>query len=131
MSSIIYSVTTLKRYDTAIQICERLLKSADARKIKELWLTIIYIHRCKSQSNQQVTAESTKSNSSDSSLVEETVKTCLNMFPEDAQVTYVAAQFFSSIVRILPSLTTSEKTNRFNPYKFFFILLIEETFHFN
>lgn len=87
-----------KRYETASKMCDRLLKSVDTRMLKELWFTLIYIYRCNNNN----------SNSGQSDLIEQTVETCLDLFPNDAQVVYVAAQYFSSIVRFVVPLSISQ-----------------------
>lgn len=75
-------------------MCDRLVKSADARTLKELWLTLIYIQRCKLVATSSITS------SKEPADVEKTIQTCINLFPKDAQITYVAAQYFSLIVKL-------------------------------
>ena len=74
-----------KRHEVAAKLCERLLKSSEAEDLKELWISQIYIY-C--------------SQNSDSSrlLVENTIKSVLKIFPMDVQITFVAAQYFASVV---------------------------------
>jgi len=74
-----------KRHEVAAKLCERLLKSSDAEILKELWISQIFIHRSQG-------LESSKGQ------IENTIKCSLKIFPMDAQITFVAAQYYASIV---------------------------------
>jgi len=77
-----------KRHEVAAKLCERLLKSSDAEILRELWISQIFIYR--SQSVE-----------SPNSSIESTIKSALKIFPMDAQITFVSAQYFASVVRYL------------------------------
>ena len=81
-----------KRFDVASKLCERLLKSSDAEMLKELWLSLVYIQRCQ---QQQASA------SFDSAVLENTIGTCLKMFPLDSQIRFVSCKYYASIVSVL------------------------------
>lgn len=70
-----------KRYEIASKIIDRLLKSADAKHLKELWISLIHILKCQNLGD----------------LVEQNIDLSLQMFPNDAQLTYISAQYFESI----------------------------------
>ena len=80
-----------KRFDVASKLCERLLKSSDTEMLKELWLSLVYIQRCQQQANA----------SFDSAVLENTIGTCLKMFPLDSQIRFVSCKYYASIVSVL------------------------------
>lgn len=70
-----------KRFEIASKFCDRLLISADAKYLKELWINLIFIQ--KQQGSNQL---------------EQTIQTSLSMFVKDAQILYIAAQYYASVV---------------------------------
>lgn len=75
-----------KKYDTANRMCDRLLQSADAKMLKELWLSLIYIQRCSQTGETGLQA------------IETTIKKSLEVFPIDGRVQLTAAKFYNTIV---------------------------------
>lgn len=71
-----------KRFEVASKICDRLLQLADAKILKELWICLIHIQKCQQQADQ----------------VEQTIYNCLRMFPNDAKIVFIAAQYYASVV---------------------------------
>jgi len=96
-----------KRHEVAFKLCERLLKSNDAQMLKELWISQIYIQR-----SLLATSESNIISNS-----EETVKCALQMFQNDAQICFVAAQYYFDIgkqeecIRVIESLVPASFLN--------------------
>lgn len=111
----------------AAKICERLLKSPDARKLKELWLTLVYIHRCNKPAGGSGTSSSGSSSDQHEQNVEETIRNCLDLFPHDAQITYISAQFYASIVRKINQI---KNFSLFLLLSFFFSWLIKKNYFF-
>ena len=104
--NLMYLEVSNKRFDTAVKLCERLVKSADANMFKELWLTFVYIKHAQIQhsNSSSITTNSESNISEKSKLAEQTndiEMALINMiekFPNDAQVRYIAAKYYASIV---------------------------------
>jgi hypothetical protein len=77
-----------KRHEIAVKLCERLLKSNDAEFMKELWISHIFIQTFSIKSDNQKVNDS----------IEKSIKTCIKMFPLDAQIVFVSCQYYSAIV---------------------------------
>ncbi len=76
-----------KRHEVAGKLCDRLLKSSEAQDLRELWISQIYIYSSQNSENSNV-------------LVENTIKSVLKIFPMDLQITFVASQYYASIVSV-------------------------------
>ena len=86
-----------KRNEIASKLCDRLLRSNDAESLKELWLSQIYIQRC---SVKAISSENSNENEINTSI-ENIIKSSTKIFPLDAQITFVSAQYYSSNVKKL------------------------------
>ena len=79
-----------RRFEVANKLCERLLQANDAGLLKEIWLCKIFILRSQKQAvNEAQKAEEL------SIAIEKTIEDAIKTFPLDAQVVYVAAQYFA------------------------------------
>ena len=83
-----------KRDEIASKLCDRLIRSNDAESLKELWLSQIYIQRC---SVKAISSENSNENEINTSI-ENIIKSSTKIFPLDAQITFVSAQYYSSNV---------------------------------
>lgn len=83
--------TANSRFEVASKMSERLLKSADKRMLKELWFTNVHIFYSQLNTNSTNLDNLKKS-------IEQSVDASLKCFPLDAQVAYISAQYYSSIV---------------------------------
>lgn len=71
-----------KRYEIASKIVDRLLKSADAKIFKELWIILVYILKCQNMND----------------LIEQNLNLSLQMFTNDPQLVHLLAQHHASMV---------------------------------
>jgi hypothetical protein len=87
-----------KRYETAHKLCERVLKSPDAERLKEVWLVHIYTQRPKEFSAN----------------LANTVQNALSKFPLDGQIAFTAARFYASMVNLSTSIFHWSLNSLFN-----------------
>lgn len=71
-----------KRYEIASKIVDRLLKSADAKVFKELWIILVYILKCQNMND----------------LIEKNLILSLEMFSNDPKLVHLLAQHYASMV---------------------------------
>lgn len=118
--NLMYLEVSNKRYETAVKICERLLKSNDTEMFKELWLTFIYIKLSQlnhSKLNNLVV--------NDDLNIESIINNFLEKFANDPRVVYVSAKYYSSadqkqkaielIESLIQSFYVDESSKKFEP----------------
>jgi hypothetical protein len=105
--NLMYLEVSNKRFDTAVKLCERLVKSADANMFKELWLTFVYIKHAQIQhsNSSSITTNSDSNNINENNKLTEqkndmeiVLISMIEKFPNDAQVRYIAAKYYASTV---------------------------------